>query len=1066
MRINLNDKVFHRWLIPALIEWAAIALLFTAGFALDHWLVWALVVVIVGSRQHALGVQGHDGAHFTAARSRTVNDLVTQLLCFWPLGCGLGGFRRFHFAHHRHFGTDKDPELLFKNDWSKEQWTLPTTRAQIIRYFLLDLVGFGVPETIKAFRLLGRVGIWDWVGPTLLWATVGVVLHVTGLWFAAVIWVVALGTSFWGFFRLRTWTEHVGTPTTHRVRANWWQRMFITPHGSWSHYEHHEHPSVPFWKRAELRGANDRTVTMGELFGSFGNIVPGRRRQNERADLLPGYESVGGSTCIRLGRGLARFAFPIEAVSDGLSARSKTTSVRLTARAIRSQIADEHRHLSAWKGPALFLANALLYVLGLGAVIACPWWFTKLLGVALVARAMGGLLNLGHDAGHNSLTPYIWLNRLLGRLALLPALHPFSVWRVSHDRAHHDFTNLKGKDYIWAPLSKEEYDGLSFFGRLRQRLYRTLLGVGAYYLIEIWLQMAFRRGKGSMRKGPRRLTVFLDRLLVGGYVALLGWGLCALHHNLAVAWGLPELSAPAVLALGIVLPFVVFCWLFGAVTLQQHTHPRIKWYADRHQWTFYRGAVASGTHLTMPWPWSLLVPDLSGHTAHHVDPRVPHFRLGDSQRQVDAAFPEMVVQEFTLTNLRRVLATCRLYDYKSHRWLDFTGKPTTAPLTEKPRHDSLQRTRTQPVAVLSKTPPKGREVRAHIPEDARERSTFMGLAIFLANFLLYGLTLAGILACPWWSVKLLCATLNGLFVAHLLSIGHDAGHNTLTGYTWLNNLLGRLAVLPSLYPFSVWRVTHDRAHHDFTNLKGKDFIWVPLSMEEYGRLSFCGRLLQRLYRTVLGVGLYYLIELWLKNAFGKNKQMTGKGLNSVVAGLDRLLVLGFPVLLSLVLCAALPQLMTPVVLALALLVPFLVHCWLTGLLTFLHHTHPEIKWYADRREWTFFGGAVQGTTHVIGPWPWGILLPNLTEHNAHHVDPKVPLYNLPKTQKLLEEVYPEVIVQEFTFAAFRRLLATCQLYDYENHRWHDFAGEPTSAALTKSRSASPDDAECPRRIPA
>lgn len=628
MTTNLNEKVFHKWLIPALIEWAVILSLFAMGFALGHWLIWALVVVLVGSRQHALGVLGHDGAHFTAARSRTINDLATQLLCFWPLGSGLGGFRRFHFAHHRHFGTDKDPELLFKNDWSHEQWSLPTTRAQIIRYFLLDLVGFGVPEVAKAFRLLGRVGVMDWIGPALMWATVGVLLYMTGLWFAAVIWVLALVTSFWGFFRLRTWTEHVGTPTTHRVQANWWQRIFVTPHGSWSHYEHHEHPAVPFWKRGELRNENDRTVTMGQLFRLFG----------------------------------------------------QTTS---------------------------------------------------------------------------------------------PAL-----------------------------------------------------------------------------QGLRSLP------------------------------------------------------------------------------------------------------------AH--------------QRQ-----------------------------------------------------------------------PTAREVRAHIPAENRERSTVKGLAIFLANFVLYAVSLAGIVACPWWTVKVVCMALNGLAIAHLLSIGHDAGHNTLTRFAWLNSVLGRLAMLPSLYPFSVWRVTHDRAHHDFTNLKGKDFIWVPLSREEYDRLSIFGRLLQRLYRTVPGVGLYYFIELWLKNAFQKNKKITGKGLNPVVALLDRLLVIAFPVVLGWSLCVAGYN---PVVVALSMLVPFLIHCWLTGLLTFLHHTHPNIRWYDNRREWSFFGGALEGTTHVIGPWPWGLILPNLTEHNAHHVDPRIPLYNLSRTQKLLEEAYPEVIVQEFTFAAFRRILATCQLYDYKKHRWYDFAGEPTSAA--------------------
>ncbi|MBM4073517.1 MAG: hypothetical protein FJ271_32030 [Planctomycetes bacterium] len=714
MRSSRDEKLLHKWLIPALTEWAVILLLLTAGFTLNHWLIWAVVVVLVGSRQHALGVLGHDGAHFTAARSRTVNDLATQLLCFWPLGCGLGGFRRFHFAHHRHFGTDKDPELLFKNDWSKEQWTLPTTRAQIVRYFLLDLVGFGLPEVLKAFRLLGRVGIWDWIGPALLWASVGAVLHATGLWFAAIIWVLALVTSFWGFFRLRTWTEHVGTPTTHRVQANWWQRLFITPHGSWSHYEHHEHPAVPFWRRSELRVQGDRTVTMGELFRSFGTTAPAG-------------------------------AAPETAISERRS--------------------------------------------------------------------------------------------------------------------------------------------------------------------------------------------------------------------------------------------------------------------------FVRAASASSLHEV-------------------------HGSAG--------ALPSLLADKFTIASP--------------------ADKPSKQPL---PRQQS--------VPAKSKAQPTGREIRAHIPDDARKRSTIMGLAIFLVNFLMYGLTLAGILASPWWIVKLCCAAVNGLFIAHLLSIGHDAGHNTLTRYAWLNGLLGRLAMLPSLYPFSVWRVTHDRAHHDFTNLKGKDFIWVPLSMEEYSRLSAFGRLLQRLYRTVPGVALYYLIELWLKNAFGKNKQMTGRGLNDVIARLDRLLVIGFPLLLGWTLCTAqpamalawgVPQLAVSSVLVLAVLVPFLVHCWLTGLLTFLHHTHPQIKWYADRREWSFFGGALQGTTHVIGPWPWGILLPNLTEHNAHHVDPKVPLYNLPRTQKLLEEAYPEVIVQEFSFTAFRRLLTTCQLYDYDAHRWHSFSGTPTGPRLVRGRSVLPGAAESSRRVPA
>jgi fatty acid desaturase len=266
----LTTQVFSKWLIPVLTEWVGIVLLFGAGYSLDHGLVWACVIVLLGSRQHALGVLGHDGAHRAAAKNRHLNDLATQVLCMWPLAVGLGSFRRFHFQHHRHFGTDLDPELRFKNQWSETQWNLPATKVRIIGYFLLDLIGFGAPEVLKALRLLGRVGWWDWAGPVLWWAIAGTFLYLTGLWFVAVVWAAALGTSFWGFFRLRTWTEHVGTAATHRVRANWWQRVFITPHGSWSHYEHHDHPAVPFWRREALREDGARTITIGELFTSFG----------------------------------------------------------------------------------------------------------------------------------------------------------------------------------------------------------------------------------------------------------------------------------------------------------------------------------------------------------------------------------------------------------------------------------------------------------------------------------------------------------------------------------------------------------------------------------------------------------------------------------------------------------------------------------------------------------------------------------------------------------------------------------------------------------------------------
>lgn len=266
---SLSTRVFHKWLSPALAEWVAILALFLIGFEFNSFPVWAVVTILLGSRQHALGVLGHDSAHYTASGNRFINDLSAELLCFWPLFTGLADFRRFHLHHHRYFNTSRDPELLFRDKWSKRQWTPPISRRRILFYFLGDLIGLGIVEVIKAHWLLGKQSIRSWIGPLLWWAAAGGTLLWLHLGFVIVIWCIALSTSFWGFFRLRTWTEHVGTSSTHRVGVNWWQRILITPHCSWSHYEHHNFPSVPFWSRSVLRGPDAPTMGLWELLGSF-----------------------------------------------------------------------------------------------------------------------------------------------------------------------------------------------------------------------------------------------------------------------------------------------------------------------------------------------------------------------------------------------------------------------------------------------------------------------------------------------------------------------------------------------------------------------------------------------------------------------------------------------------------------------------------------------------------------------------------------------------------------------------------------------------------------------------
>src|SRR5262249_32646346 len=91
------------------------------------------------------------------------------------------------------------------------------------------------------------------------------------------------------------------------------------------------------------------------------------------------------------------------------------------------------------------------------------------------------------------------------------------------------------------------------------------------------------------------------------------------------------------------------------------------------------------------------------------------------------------------------------------------------------------------------------------------------------------------------------------------------------------------------------------------------------------------------------------------------------------------------------------------------IVPYLFWNWVMAFVTLQHHTHPSVAWFATKEEWNFFNGQVRGTVHVTLPRPIEMLFQNILEHTAHHVDPKIPLYNLPVSQKELEREFKEDI---------------------------------------------------------
>jgi acyl-lipid omega-6 desaturase (Delta-12 desaturase) len=348
------------------------------------------------------------------------------------------------------------------------------------------------------------------------------------------------------------------------------------------------------------------------------------------------------------------------------------------------------------------------------------------------------------------------------------------------------------------------------------------------------------------------------------------------------------------------------------------------------------------------------------------------------------------------------------------------------------------------------------EVRSHIPAEVSARSLTLGLTVFLSVMILYCATVAAALLAPWWPLQVAWAILTALFSVTFFVVGHDACHGGLTPYARLNEVLGRIALLPSCTPFASWEFAHNRVHHSYTNLRGKDYAWAPFSKEEYDRLPRLRRWLEHHYRSVSGFGSYYLIEYWLQHLMFPSKQERQEMQRPVTFALDLVLVLAFMAAQIWALyawCNTLvpsegfwgPFTSFPALLLTVIVLPFLAWNGGMGIAIFLHHNHPRAVWYANRQEWDFFSGQVESTVHAQMPWWIDWMSAFIMQHTAHHVNSRIPLYRLTESQRRLERAYSdEIIVEPWRFSAIGKTLKRCKLYDYENHCWLNFKGEPTT----------------------
>lgn len=316
------------------------------------------------------------------------------------------------------------------------------------------------------------------------------------------------------------------------------------------------------------------------------------------------------------------------------------------------------------------------------------------------------------------------------------------------------------------------------------------------------------------------------------------------------------------------------------------------------------------------------------------------------------------------------------------------------------------------------------------------RRIVLPVAMFLALAALYPALVFLILALPA-PFGFVLSPVCGVVIGMLFIVGHDACHNSFTSSPWLNQVIGRLAFLPSLHSFSLWDLGHNQMHHTYNNVRGSDRVWAPWSPEDYRASGLVRRAMYRFYRAPAGVPFYYMIELWAPYVSWTTPD--------VYRNVKLIYAFDTPLVLLFLAAQTWAVIMVGgafghgilVSLSIGIIIPFLVWNGLMSLIVFLHHTHPTVRWYPSVAAWRADRGAINGSVHVRFGWPFGPIVLSIMEHNAHHAAPGVPLYNLPKMQGAME-TSENILSWRFSWRAFVRICKRCKLFDYDMGRWVTF----------------------------
>jgi acyl-lipid omega-6 desaturase (Delta-12 desaturase) len=325
------------------------------------------------------------------------------------------------------------------------------------------------------------------------------------------------------------------------------------------------------------------------------------------------------------------------------------------------------------------------------------------------------------------------------------------------------------------------------------------------------------------------------------------------------------------------------------------------------------------------------------------------------------------------------------------------------------------------------------QVRGSLSPRCYQRSTARAMFAWTFDLALYLGAIALVISTPHPLAKLGLGVLAGCAVAFAFVWAHDAAHGALFRSDRIAEILGTIAMVPSLNMYRLWIFGHNKVHHGFTSLSTIDWIWRPATVEEYRAKSAWSKLIYRIERTPVGCALHYLLRVWWPGMVRFQPDPRARRVEGVT--LSKLVVLVY----ALGLGALAWWWGGPMAAFAAVVVPFAVFTWFIAFFIYLHHTHPDVPFYDNRRDWSALDGQLRCSITIRCNRVWEALTHHILVHTPHHVDTRIPFYRLAGASAELNEHYADQITTyRFRWSTVRDIFRTCQLYDFDGHQWSRF----------------------------